>query len=185
MRERDNMELEIHYLLLLLCSPLIAFAIHLIVARVLRLLKFNLSPLLVAAFAVLVGYVVMAALSWPIFLRHQSGESEKFWAALYGLLVYGGLAFSYFQLFGMSETARRIHILYDLKSHGPMPRGEIHSRYRLSDMLSVRLGRLMEWKQLRIVGGRYVLNGRFFLYGVAKIAECWARVLGFQQAEFQ
>lgn len=179
---KDNLDPKIHYLLLLLCSPLIAFALHFIIARVISPLKSERSPLLAAAFAVLIGYVVVVGLSWPVFLKHEPNESEKFWAALYGLLVYSGFAFSYFQLFGMSETARRIHILYDLNAHGPTPRGELRSRYQLSDMLSVRFGRLVEWKQLRVSGGRYILNSRF-LYGVAKIMECWARVLGFDQGK--
>lgn len=174
------MDPRTYYLLLLLSSPLIAFALHFIIARVISSVKSELSPLLVAAFAVLIGCALVTGLSWPIFLKTLTNQSELFWAALYGLLVYSGLAFSYFQFFGMSETARRIHILYDLKVHGPTPRPEFHLRYRPADMLSVRLNRLVEWKQLQVSGGRYMLSSTF-LFGAAKVVEFWARVLGFDQ----
>lgn len=173
------------YLSLLVCSPLFAFVLHLLIARLIRLFKLNLSPLLVAAFSVLIGYFVMGAITWQISLKHLTVGAERFWAVVYGLLVYSGLAFSYFQFFGMSETARRIHILYELNMHGGTTRSEIHSRYRASDMLSVRLERLIAWRQLKVVGGRFVLHEARFLYYAAKLMDFWARALGFQKKTSQ
>ena len=172
------MDFQIHYLVVLFCSPLFAFISHLTFARLVSLLKLKPSPLLIAALGVLLGYFVGGIIVWRTMLESMANNSDRFWAALYGTLVYGGLAFSYFQFFAMTETARRIRILYELKLCGKTTRNEIESRYGAENMLSLRLERLIAWKQLRCADDRYLLKGRA-LYYIARIIEAWAKLLGF------
>ena len=176
---------QIRYLILLSCSPVLAFISHMVLARVISGFKWGkLSPLIISVVAVLTGFAIIGAGAWQLSLRHMPAGSERFAAILYGLAVYSGLSFSYFQLFAMTETARRIRILSELELRGPLKRHEITGRYSANDILSVRLERLLTWRQLERADNRYILKGRF-LYRIAKIMESWAWVLGFLKDQHQ
>ncbi len=78
----------------------------------------------------------------------------------------------------MSETARRIHILRKLRETGPLSEDALAADYAAEDMLDVRLRRMVELKQLRLVKDRFILKNRLlWLAGTALSA--WAKALGF------
>lgn len=172
------MEDGISYLILLLLSPLVAFCLHFLLIRVARFFSHEISPLPVALFAVLCGLPVVGWGSWEIYLKDLVDFQERFWGVLYALLVYGGLAFSYFQTFAMTETARRIRILRELYSRGRVTLRELESEYSGANMLAVRLERMVALNQLTQRQDRYWVKGRLLL-GVGKIMEVWARLLKF------
>lgn len=164
------------YLILLASTPCLTLILQAAALRILRLIQIETSPQLVAIFSVLAGYPVIGIIAWWSFLRHLKLGLELGIACLYGVTVYGGLAYAYFHLFNMSETARRFRILYELKSRGRMTRRELDTRYSPTRMLSIRLERLVAMGQLRKEGDRYFLHGKL-LYSTAKILVIWGRLL--------
>lgn len=167
------------YLLILFFSPLLVFFFHFLLARLLAAFKVRVSALHPTALVVLVGFFLCGATSWNYFANDLIDLSEHAILTLYGVMVYICLSFSYFQLFAMTETARRIYILRELYS-GTLSQEQIQNHYGGGEILSVRLERLVAWNQLMRLGDRYVIKGRFLLY-VAKTMDGWARVLGFRK----
>lgn len=139
-----------------------------------------MTPLAVALRAVLSGYVVMNFLSLKHVILLKGFHFGIFFYFLYGTLVYGGLAFSYFQFFAMTETARRIRILRAAYESEGLFIADLKKSYDAEDMLSVRLDRLVTWKQLKMNEGRFVLASHT-LHRIAKIIDAWAVVLGFSK----
>ncbi len=127
----------------------------------------------------LAGHIPMGAIVWAVYLKELPDvPGELVLTAIYGLFVYEALAYSYFHLFNMSETARRIRILLEIYASGKLTASGIASAYGASDMLDTRIERLLSTRQVRWQGGRLFLDGRL-LYHAARVIVWWGRVLGF------
>jgi hypothetical protein len=98
---------------------------------------------------------------------------------LYGAIVYACVAYSYFHLFNMSETARRIRILSELYSAGSLSAGQLSSLYDGTAVLEMRLDRLLATRQLARRTDRFVTVG-CGLYAAARLTRAWRLVLGFE-----
>lgn len=166
------------YLYSLACSPFLAFLVHMLIARVFRSLNLKMPPLVVAAIAVLVGYVLMGVWVWWNYIGPLQAPRERIFASLYGSLVYSGLSFCYFMLFNMTEAARRIRIMRELYFKNGLSLGELYEEYNVTKIVGVRLNRLIGLKQLRKEEGRYFLKGRFLYYSACVIF-FWAKLIGF------
>lgn len=169
------------FLLILMASPVIVFVLHVALVRILRKLIPELAPLPVAAFTCFAGLVPAGVLLWSFHLCALSA-AELLWPILYAGIVYACLAFCYFILFTMSETARRIHILRKLYERGAVLAAELAAEYNAEDMLSVRLGRMVALRQLSQKDGRYFLQARL-MWGSAILLSVWAGLLGFKKKE--
>jgi hypothetical protein len=113
---------------------------------------------------------------WAVYLAKLSGAA-LFGASLYAALTYSLLAYSYFHIFNMGETARRVRILSELRERGELSAGELKSLYNAASILDRRMERLVALGQVRLEGGRVVLKSRK-LYRVASVMDWWGRVLG-------
>lgn len=167
------------YLGILLCTPLLTLLLNATGNRSFLGRSQRLSPQVIALFSLVVGFPIMGFIAWAVCLRHLPAITDQTVASLYGTLVYGALAYAYFHLYNLSETARRFRILYELSLRGKMTRNEISTLYRPTDMLATRLERLVAMRQLKRRADRYALQGKF-LYGVSKILRVWASLLGFR-----
>ena len=172
------MKLLQHYVLLLFLSPLVTIGIHILISRANRTLQTRWPPQVVTIVAILVGYPAVGLVAWEIYFRHLPAEAARFGDALYGFLVYGNLSYAYFHLYNMSETARRIRILYELRVNGQMSREAIDARYPPESQLHVRLERLLGMGQLEQAGGRYKVKSRL-LWLSAMIILGWGEFIGF------
>lgn len=76
----------------------------------------------------------------------------------------------------MSETARRIRILYELDLADGFRYDELMNRYGIKNMLDVRLERLMSMKQITEYNGYLVLKS-FLLYRIGIIVLNWGLFL--------
>ena len=122
--------------------------------------------LLVAMIAVF--NVLLAGGVFYLARSQACGGLETIWMELFSLLVFNGPAYAYFHFFNMSETARRIRIILEIRQDGPVAVQDLLKRYSPRDMLSVRLQRLEQGGQIRQdAEGRYRLRGKFLL-NVAK-----------------
>lgn len=101
----------------------------------------------------------------------------------YCLIVYNAVMYSYFHLFNMSETARRIRILLNALEHGVLRREEILAIYSPRDMVMVRLERLvlMGWLK-RDSAGRYMI-GSVWALRLAQGFRLMRQMMGFAQIE--
>lgn len=173
------MDKRLSILVILLASPFIALAVHVAFARLFSVLRPGVSNQKVCIQSIIAGNVPVLALVWYLVCAGQGPCLLSLAPTIiYTLIVYNALGYSYFHVFNMSETARRIRILYDLSSGRTMDIDSVvGSYYDTGDILNVRLERLVKMGQLRVEGGRYRLAGRMLLYAT-KVMVFWGRLIG-------
>jgi hypothetical protein len=148
---------------------------HVVIARLCR----RAPPQLAAAGGALAGSVPTMLLV-RLLVARTLGPVPSAIDVTYGALVYACLAYSYFHVFNMSETARRIRILSELYLAGPLSGREISRLYSGEGLLEARLDRLVGTRLLALRGGRYVRVARPF-YAAAWLIRGWRTVLGFDR----
>lgn len=160
---------------ILTLSPVLVYLIHALLIRLIEEWPLQLTAII----SVLLGNIPVIFICLVYIFGRQINTTEKIAAVIYSLVVYNNLAYVYFHIFNMSETARRIHILVDLKKTGSLDREGIFKRYNSEDIVGVRLSRLLSLKQLRVENNKYKINKHFLLIA-AKIYNAWARALGYK-----
>jgi hypothetical protein len=161
-------------LTLLALSPVILAGFHAALSRSFR----GVPPQIGAVAAIGLGSLPVAWGTAKI-LGGMAG-TEQLAGAAYAVLVFGSIGYAYFHVFNMSETARRIRILYEIHRSGSLSEEQILSQYRTPYLIQVRLKRLEETFQLERRGERFVLKGRT-LYFVTCALEAWSALLGFRK----
>ncbi len=168
---------QAYFLAALAASPALVLALHALLLRGSNGRGF--SPQMLAVAAALLGAPLESAACWRLWLTQQRGEA--LWLGWgYAALAYGCLAYAYFHFFNLSETARRLHILIELRAGDEIAREEIERRYSPGDMLKIRLERLVSSGQLRLEDGRYFLRSRI-LWAAARALDGWRNVLAFER----
>lgn len=160
---------------MLLCVPLIILGVHVALSRILR----GHAPQAVAFRAIIYGYVPAGLLFWLVVFRQFPVGKGMFVALFFCFAVYSSLAYTYFHFFNMSETARRIRILYEVYRAGSLPLTSIGELYKTADIIGLRLKRLVETNKLRYESGHYILNDKI-LYCTALFITQWRKLIGFK-----
>jgi hypothetical protein len=149
---------------------------HLLMIRVNRLLGWRVSPQLLLLALVALGNIPLLflaalkynAMSWSIQLNTYA----------YLVIVYNCLAYSYFHFFNMSETARRIRLLINLKLNGGVALAKPQADYQPGTMVRGRIERLLGLGQIeQLPNGNYRIKRRLFL-NVARFISWWAKLTG-------
>jgi hypothetical protein len=169
-----NNEVSIMLLGYVLAIPVALFAAHVLLSRYggqqLRLLLVQLA--LTFNLAVLAG-------TWLIAWHEARDVAQTMYMLAFAFLVFNGIAYSYFLFFGMSETARRIRMLLQIRWAGPSGlhiRG-LERQYSQKDMIEARLDRLVRMNQLSLApDGRYRVAGNTLLW-VGRIMGLWRRLV--------
>lgn len=95
----------------------------------------------------------------------------------FGGIVYNGIAYAYFHVFNMSETARRIRILLHVLTHDDVNAEHLREKYSPRDMVSARLDRLEQMGQIvRGPDGAFHIAGRLLLTA-ARVIRAWRQML--------
>lgn len=162
--------------MLLSAAPMLVFFMQLAANGFLKALKIKISNQLVVILCCAAGHAPIAAILWTVYLQKIASASELTLAALYCLIVYNALAYSYFHLFNMSETARRIRILYEIYSTGVLSASQIASSYNPSVMVKNRIERLVAMRQIKQSGNRYFLDQRL-IFAVSSAVAGWGALL--------
>ncbi|MFA7254789.1 MAG: hypothetical protein WC133_01655 [Candidatus Omnitrophota bacterium] len=165
----------LRFQLLLVFSPAILLGIHVLANRAAIFFKVPLSSQIVALLSVGMGYGVICFFSWEIYLKCLT-RVELWSGVVYMLLVYAGFSYSYFHIFNMSETARRIKILSDLLIAESLDQPAVKPQLAATEQISLRLERLLALGQVRKSGDRYFLRNRC-LWFAAVILMWFRRVL--------
>ncbi len=117
-------------------------------------------------------------MTWKLYLRHLTTGTDILCGTIYCVVVYACLSYAYLHVFNMSETARRIRILYELRTRGRMTRNQIVESYHPEVMLAVRLERLLDTQQIIFKNNHYALK-KYFLYHVSIILAAWGSLIGY------
>lgn len=160
-------------LVLIFLSPVFMALLHGAASRLLKLSGRRVLPQTVCIGSVLAGNVPFLT---AVFYLTMDGPG-RLSAFLYSLIVYNALGYSYFHLFNMSDTARRIRILIDVYTRGGIREDEAAALYDTSRMIDLRIERLLAAGQIRETGGRYVLSGSI-LYTAARVLHLWSALSG-------
>jgi hypothetical protein len=136
----------------------------------------------VAVAAGVVGVGPTGLLTCVVASRCPHAILEKPVETAYGVVVYACVAYCYFHLFNMSETARRIRILSEIYLAGSLDAGQLSRRYDGVAVLEMRLDRLLATRQLARRADRFV-NAGLGLYVAACLVRSWRLVLGFEQVK--
>lgn len=169
---------DIKMLIILFTSPFITFAIHIALIRIFR----NSPPLGMALNSAILGYFPTVFLLWSFVFYNISSKFELVAAIFYCFIVYSSFAYIYFNFFVLSETARRIRILHEIYKAGSLSQKDIIDLYKLSDIINIRLKRLVEMKQLSCENGYYSIDGKI-LYWPAFFISLWRNILGFERGQ--
>ena len=172
------MAASIKMLLVIAVSLVAVLIIHALLSR-----RLSASPRqIVALQAVFAGYLPLAVLLWTFVLTTVTGPQEKLMAIVYAAITYSGFGYFYFHLFNTSETARRIKLIYQIHTSGSIDEQEITAMYNTTEIIRLRLKRLLETGQLRFENGEYSIQGRTLYIGALIVAQ-WQRVLGMSRNE--
>lgn len=152
-------------LLMILATPLWALLLHALLLRSTYGGKLARQKLAFVSCLLAVTFATYAALLVDFFLIQGDGKSAFFCASISAMLAH-----LYFHVFNMSETARRIRLILEIKSGQPV--GE----YRDETMLEKRLERLFALGQLEMRDGR-IRSRRTVLRSVALLVEAHERLL--------
>jgi hypothetical protein len=168
----------VRLLLLLIASPVAMYVAHIFVSRMVRYLRSNVAPQIVALCIILIGNIPVVWFAWELALKQVcSGSIDCACAVAYVLLTYNALAFWYLQLLNVSETSLRVHILMELLVEGPIPAVALWKRYSANEMIATRIERMIALGQLTERKGRYVLTSSTVLVTIGRLIHYWRLLL--------
>lgn len=152
------------YLALVLASFFIPFATQIILVRFLGLYRENTIRQRGPAAAALVGLLPVGGLFlvWLLAFSIRS-LGGIFRAGFYLFAVYLLMAYVYFHVFNMSETARRIRILAHGHREGKVVKEELTQNYTRKEMVEIRIARLLALGEITRRGDRYASRGNLLL----------------------
>ena len=150
-----NSQMTVWFVALLL-GPGIVFLLQCLLGRILV----GKSPQLLAMFSMLMGYPFFFFILGTIPFSVE--RSMPFW--IYMFLIYSFSTYTYFHLFNMSETSRRIRMLNALRKGNSQNVDTLEKLYDDSQMIKARLNRLVALKQIQELNQRFFVTGRLFPY---------------------
>lgn len=162
------------------CFSLVALVmVHALASRYDGSRRRALSPQLALVRLTLVFNIPVLSSVWLIARFEDRSTIEALYMLLFAFVVFNGVAYAYFHFFNMSETARRIRMLLQIRQAGAsgLRIKELEREYSPQDMIDARLDRLVEMHQLVLdADGRYWVSGRVLLWA-GRVMAVWRRVV--------
>ena len=145
------------------CGPVAIFALTVVIIRTRIVFGHPLEPQKSCFLAgLLFGFILI--IFYGIAFRAE--PRAEFWAGiLYCCLYSFCLNFLNWFLFTITEISMHIHLLVEIVESGGLTRKKMQERYNKQIVLGVRIPRLLELGQIRILDERYYLTGRWVLLG--------------------
>lgn len=174
--------LKFSLLLALLFSPVIILLLHIILSRVALASGMKRPPQFICVIAVLFGniffFILLLFLCFNVPGTNDTISAPVIASSiLYAFIVYNLIGYTYFHIYNMSETARRVRILYDINSKGRLKKADIEKLYHKGDMVAMRVERLLGLRQIKEKSGAYVLDNRLLYYAAILLA-LWSSLIG-------
>lgn len=173
----DHKSMQFVFLAFIIVSIYIPFLTHIFLLRLCGLFKTPFSRQKGAIISCISGLIPLGFL-FAIWVNYISIERwpRMFLSGFYLFSVYLLFAYVYFHIFNMSETARRIRILEEIRKIGVLKKDVLAGKYSCQDMISVRLNRLVAFGWLQKTGDKYIIKNRIPLL-IAKIVSKLGSVL--------
>ncbi|TAM45947.1 MAG: hypothetical protein EPN55_06950 [Gammaproteobacteria bacterium] len=174
-------DISIPLLIFTSLMPLLLILAHVLTCRLSS--PEHASPQARLAKLIVVMNVLLLAGVWAVSQAEGWGAADAAGMLAFALIVFNGIAYSYFHFFNMSETARRIRMLIQIQQNGgEMRRENLIGAYTPENMVQARLERLAQMHQVsRSDDGRYRVASRF-LITVAYMMEWVKRVLNLRRS---
>lgn len=137
------------------------------------------SPQVLLVRLVLAVNIPVLAGAWLIARSELRDAAQTVYMLVFAFLVFNGIAYAYFHIFNMSETARRIRMLLQIRraGSGGLRAQELEQQYSQKDMIEARLDRLVLMNQLSLGSdGYYRVAGNILLWA-GRIMSLWRRLL--------
>lgn len=110
------------------------------------------------------GMLYVLGSEYLIFMQSSAESMSSFWPNLAAnTLTCGVLGYCYFHFINLGETGRRIRIVRELLSANGLTMEELLKRYNTSDMVEIRLDRLLNNGQITERSGQLFINNQFLL----------------------
>jgi hypothetical protein len=133
----------------------------------------------------LIGVMGMMAIEIPFVFTTRPELKTLVGQIALNTITYGALGYCYFHFINLGETARRIRIIREIwESENGLSMGELRERYNASDIIRVRLQRMIRNRQIILRGDRYYIGKPILLY-VAKIIGFMKLILLKRETEFE
>ncbi len=165
------------YILIILVSFLFPLAIQVILIRFFGLYREKAirqkGPVAAALFGLLPLGGLFLAWLFVFFIRNTAAI---FWSGFYLFAVYLLMAYVYFHVFNMSETARRIRILTYGHRQGKVVKQKLIQDYTRNKMVEIRVARLLALRELQQRDFSYLI-GRGILLIPARGVFAFRRLL--------
>jgi hypothetical protein len=149
-------------ILILLFSPFILMGFHILFIRINN--KFKKVVISNQNSMILCEILLNIPVLSIIYLLNHS-----FTAVFYAFIVYNALGYSYFHFFNMSETARRIKILLEIRKNKYLLVEELTVDYKSDFMVKTRLQRLLELNQIQLINGKYFIKNKVLLFAAIMV----------------
>lgn len=152
---------DLYFLILVIASAIMPFFIHIFVIRALRIFKGPSSRQKGVILSSLFGILTIGVIfyCWAA-ANGTMAISQILWHGIYLFSLYAISAYIYYQVFNLSETARRIRILAECTKTGVLNEEILVKKYTCQNMVSIRLERLIGLGILRINQNRYFTTGK-------------------------
>ena len=127
----------------------------------------------------LISNLAVLAGTWFIAWLEARDAAQTMYMLVFAFLAFNGVAYAYFHFFNMSETARRIRMLLQIRRAGPagLRVQELERQYSQKDMIEARLDRLVRMNQLSLApDGCYRVAGSALLWA-GRIMGLWRRLV--------
>lgn len=160
-------------------APLALFVCHVLMSRHGGESLRERSPQVLLVRLVLALDLLALAGAGLIAWHEDRGVSATIYMLIFVFLVFNGVAYAYFHFFNMSETARRIRMLLQVRAAGPggLPVRDLERAYSQRDMIEARLDRLVKMRQLTLEqDGRYRVAGHVLLWA-GSVMSWWRRLV--------
>ncbi len=172
-----NNEVSIMLLGYVLATPLALFAAHVLLSRCQGRRQRMHAPQVLLVRLVLAFDIAVFAGTLAITRIEARDAAHTMYMLVFAFVVFNGIAYAYFHFFNMSETARRIRVLLQIRRAGPsgLRVQELERQYSQKDMIEARLDRLVRMNQLSLApDGRYRVTGKTLLWA-GRIMGLWRR----------
>lgn len=171
----DNMLHTYALLIFLICTPFVLFIIHAVINRI--ALHFRVRP---SNQKIALYIIVFTNVPILLFGSATVGFSHLgIYDYVYIFCAYNLIGYCYFHLFNMSETARRIKILSEVKKGSISSLQDVELRYDYHTTLKLRLERLVSLSQIALHDETYTITGRTLLLA-ATVIHFFRKILGFE-----
>lgn len=112
-----------------------------------------------------------------VLIQRGSNIPDAIIGLLYMVTYVNCLVFLNWFVFAVTDASMHVHLLVEIRRHGPIRPVDLHALYNKAAIIRARLPRLLELRQLHMEEGRLYARGSTVLLG-AQLCVVLRRILG-------